>query len=347
MNLRQACIGTVLGCTIAACSSGSQGINVTAPLEVTAASGDPTPLKAGVDYTALADFSGYDNWVCDNASSYHPVTGALLAPRLVIIDNDGALHLDVTSNSIPHHHVGDFPNVGNPNRIDEVAVSYGTVRRVETEMPDRSSPRQAQIVGVSIGGIHFDPMTAEVYDNDRNSGWNYEALTVGAASNADLPGAHGYLGSDCNNAHVQPNGKYHYHGMPEELVSVLLIANGYSPDSPEMVLVGFAADGYPMYARYGYVDALDPSSGVVVMQGSYELKTGTRPSGPGGTYDGTFVQDWEYVEHSGDLDECNGRYGVTPEYPNGIFHYYVTDDYPFVQRCVWGEPTSDASHQGP
>lgn len=39
---------------------------------------------------------------------------------------------------------------------------------------------------------------------------------------------------------------------------------------------------------------------------------------------------------SGDLDECNGRVGVTPEFPGGIYHYYATDTYPYFQRCVTG-----------
>ena len=52
---------------------------------------------------------------------------------------------------------------------------------------------------------------------------------------------------------------------------------------------------------------------------------------------GTFAQDWEYVEGSGDLDECNGRFGVTPEFPDGIYHYYATDTYPYFQRCVTGD----------
>ena len=134
--------------------------------------------------------------------------------------------------------------------------------RVATEDPVKNSANSAQLVGISVGGILFDPMTAEVYNNDRNSGWNYEALTIGAASNASLAGAIGYLGTDCNNAHVQPNGKYHYHGMPEELVSNLLAATGASLDEPDMVLVGHAADGYPMYARYGYSDPMNPASGV-------------------------------------------------------------------------------------
>lgn len=56
------------------------------------------------------------------------------------------------------------------------------------------------------------------------------------------------------------------------------------------------------------------------------------------TLDGTFREDWEYVEGSGDLDLCNGRFGVTPEHPNSTYHYYITDDYPYIPRCVFGTP---------
>ena len=37
------------------------------------------------------------------------------------------------------------------------------------------------------------------------------------------------------------------------------------------------------------------------------------------------------------LDECNGRHGVTPEFPKSIYHYYATDSYPYLQRCVKGQ----------
>jgi hypothetical protein len=346
MTIRPLGLLALVGWTFAACG-GSNSV-AESPLDTgnasatgTAAS-DPTPLQSGVDYTALADFSGYDNWVCDNDTILDPANGTVLQPSVQINDNAGALRRSISGNSIPDHLVGDFPNLGNPNQIDEFNVNYDVAMRVETEQPDRSSANAAQLIAISVGGILLDPNTAEVYNNDRSSGWNYEALTIGAASNASLAGAIGYLGTDCNNAHVQPNGKYHYHGMPEELVSNLLAARGNSLDNPDMVMIGYAADGYPVYARYGYVDPSNPGSGVAPMRGSYELKSGTRPSGPGGTYDGTFNQDWEYVAGSGDLDECNGRYGVTPEYPNGVYHYFVTDDYPFIQRCVWGEPTDDA-----
>jgi hypothetical protein len=61
---------------------------------------------------------------------------------------------------------------------------------------------------------------------------------------------------------------------------------------------------------------------------------------------GTFLQDYEYVAGSGDLDECNGRTGVTPEFPKGIYHYMVTDTWPYVHRCVKGTATAGATGGG-
>jgi hypothetical protein len=81
------------------------------------------------------------------------------------------------------------------------------------------------------------------------------------------------------------------------------------------------------------------------MKGSYRVKT-TPDSGRPATSlfaMGHFQQDWEYVSGLGDLDECNGRTGVTPEFPSGIYHYYITKTYPFIQRCVKGSPASWAN----
>ena len=38
----------------------------------------------------------------------------------------------------------------------------------------------------------------------------------------------------------------------------------------------------------------------------------------------SFVEDFEYIEGYGDLDQHNGRFAVTPDYPNGIYAYYAT-----------------------
>jgi hypothetical protein len=140
------------------------------------------------------------------------------------------------------------------------------------------------------------------------------------------------FGDDENHGHVQPTGAYHYHGIPERYLENL--------DKGEaMTLVGWAVDGFPIYARYGYTDADDGSSDIKVMASSYVLKSTPDAGRPSvDIYGlGAFTQDWVYSGSSGDLDECNGRFGVTPEFPSGIYHYYLTDSYPFGQRCVKGE----------
>lgn len=53
-------------------------------------------------------------------------------------------------------------------------------------------------------------------------------------------------------------------------------------------------------------------------------------------HDGTFVQDWKYVEGSGDLDQCNGTM------VDGEYRYYATDTYPFFPRCFRGNVTEAA-----
>jgi hypothetical protein len=180
---------------------------------------------------------------------------------------------------------------------------------------------------VAINGVPIDPATAEFWRGDRRSGLNYDALS-GAID----------LGLDCNRGHVQPTGAYHYHGIPEDLVTV-------DPVAPGMVHVGWAADGYPLYARYGHAEASDPESPVRALQPSYRLKEGDRSDGPGGPYDGTFVSDWEYVDGLGDLDVCNGRVGHTPEHGT-TYHYVLTDTFPMVPRCTVAE-ADDSFAMGP
>ncbi len=106
-----------------------------------------------------------------------------------------------------------------------------------------------------------------------------------------------------------------------------------------MTLVGWAADGFPVYARYGYSVATDATSALKVIKSSYRIKSVPDAKRPAISLlpMGTFTQDFEYLAGLGDLDECNGRSGVTPEFPKGIYHYYATESYPYLQRCVKGQ----------
>ena len=136
------------------------------------------------------------------------------------------------------------------------------------------------------------------------------------------------FGADIHNAHVQPDGTYHYHGNPNAMFDD-------SPSGDGSPVIGFAADGFPIYGSYildeqtgNYRKAL---SGYTVKQGSRGERTDTNP---GGDYTGLYEEDWEWTD-SGDLDECNGM-----DY-KGEYGYYITDSYPYIINCLKGEP--DAS----
>ena len=55
------------------------------------------------------------------------------------------------------------------------------------------------------------------------------------------------------------------------------------------------------------------------------LTTGQYGPAIGGQYPlGAFIEDYEFVSDFGDLDVHNGRFCVTPDYPDGIYAYFVT-----------------------
>lgn len=222
----------------------------------------------------------------------------------VNISKDGQ-YIVIKSNGIPNHSVGSFPNSGNPHEIESQNNEY----RVTVNPSMNTSVTKLEIAfdfGVALNGVPFDPGAAEWYKGERNSKWQYEALS-GAVR----------LGVDENYAHVQATGAYHYHGLPTQLLTKL--GNIKGKMSPK---VGYAADGFSIYALYG-------KSGKE-MTSSYKLKKGMRAIG--GRYDGTFVADYEYVEGSGDLDICNGIM------LDGKYTYFLTKDFPVIPRCFRGTP---------
>ena len=235
----------------------------------------------------------------------------------------------LTGNGIPDHPVTDG-NFATPISTQSISTS---MRLQPTNTGSQTSG--AGNVGYVVNGVKLDPGTAgtcaatatgtgpgqgcvQIAGNDP---WRIEAL-----------GGAFTFGTDSSNAHVQPTGDYHYHGMPEGYITRL-------NKGQALTLVAWAKDGFPIYARYGYTNPNDATSAIKVLRGSFQKKATPDAGRPANTTIfpmGTFTQDYEYVAGSGDLDECNGRFGVTPEFPTGIYHYYITDTYPFIQRCVKG-----------
>ena len=243
----------------------------------------------------------------------------------------------ITANNIPAHNVGLFGNsfgALNPNSISAQNSTYDidltpSKANAKTQLLNNGP---AYSFGVLLNGVEVDPVAAEPWPhtkpvtNSHNWDWNLEATMVD-------------IGLDCNTAHVQPTGKYHYHGVPG------LYLESLSASTTEMLHVGWAADGFPIYYSYGYESASDNSSSVRSLSSSYQMISGERPgdgySAPCGQYSGVYSADYEYIDGLGDLDECNGREGVTPEFPDGTYYYVITNEYPGIPRCFVGTPSND------
>lgn len=113
----------------------------------------------------------------------------------------------------------------------------------------------------------------------------------------------------------------------DEISNREVITNEHSP------IIGWSYDGNPIYGPYGKV-----GNQIKKIDSSYETRIepnkALRPDFP----EGFFIQDYYYDRALGDLDEYNGRFCTTPEYPNGIYAYFATIDskvssspvYPYV-----------------
>jgi len=178
----------------------------------------------------------------------------------------------IEANGIPAHEFGPFPNAGNP-----FAVRPQRHRFVVSAAPvPLAVPIPIRFVefGVALNGVPFDP-AGPFWNGDNRSGWQFEVMSATARR---------HLGLDDNDAHTQPGGAYHYHGVPQGYLRERGI--GDEP-GPRMVHLGYAADGFPIYWRWGHAVADDPTSPLVELASGYRLKSGPRVGGPGGRHDGS------------------------------------------------------------
>ena len=129
-------------------------------------------------------------------------------------------------------------------------------------------------------------------------------------------------------------------------------------------ILGWVSDGHPIYGPYGFSDPVDPDSPVRLLSSGYLKRDGSNGStnltrtgrtslpdwanrlqgrsttlstnqyGPAvsTTYIlGHYLEDYAYKGDLGlsqgvnfDLDEYNGRFCVTPEFPEGVWAYFTT-----------------------
>lgn len=235
----------------------------------------------------------------------------------------------IVTNGIPNHKIGLFPiyetdcGNGRPTPIWEHSATYLMPASVGARSTTYTFLKIGEKLGVALNGVILDPLADEYWNSDVK--WRKNAL-LHPDMVTDL---------DCNMAHIQADSAYHYHALPTGLYELL---GGSYPWNNEKVLpvasktvqLGWAFDGTPLYGpvcyKTGIINWWKPKSGWV-------LKGGGRGAGtPGGTYNGDYDYDFEYLSTAGDLDEVNGHYGPTPEYPDGVYHQHITEEFPYIPR---------------
>lgn len=224
-----------------------------------------------------------------------------------------------TSNNIPNHTMGQGGAFATPVSAQNSTFRMTTTPATAAQTTDLSLAWNS---GVLLNGVRVDMWAAACFGvgdgkigcNNESQPWRYDPMSPKNS-----------FGTDNHNAHTQPDGSYHYHGNPKTLFDFSKVV-----ESP---VVGFAADGFPLFGSY----FKDSAGTVRKARSSYRLKSGSRPSGggsPGGVYDGTYRDDYEFVSGLGDLDSCNGMT------VNSIYGYYITDEFPYMTNCFRGTPDS-------
>jgi YHYH protein len=277
--------------------------------------------------------SGNASWAQDpailsswtrNTTNYTGYNGILADVQSV---RYSANYVYINSTGIPNYNIG--PWNGNPNVPSNQSYVFKFSRApVENTGAKTYTPLGA--IGSWKNGVPiYNPKDAVSYNNQNI--WHRNAVVVEGPS------------FDACKGHPAPGGRYHNHEDPVCLHD--FNSNEHSP------IIGYAFDGFPVYGPYGYSNP-NGSGTTTRMRTSYRLRNITqRTTLPDGTvlapnqfgppvsatYPlGYYLEDYEYVANLGDLDQYNGRVCVTPEYPSGIYAYFVTNDannlpeYPYI-----------------
>jgi hypothetical protein len=266
-----------------------------------------------------------------------------------------------------------LPNCGRPDSIKEqhhvfVMPAYPghpTYRLYHLDLMAHTEVPEFTPFGIAINGIPLDPEAAEWWKCNRTSGWQSNPI-INPDMDGDLDSNNGHIQppdtiyyksydnfyQTNDNNFLDNGGAYHYHALPNALYEKQGGTYPWNssplPKVAETILLGWAFDGAPIYgptcfiknAKKGSNNWWEPESNWEIKWRWRRLSTVPLTEVPSKLYYpfGSFVQDYKFVSktYNADfppLDECNGHFSPTPEYQDGIYHYHITMDFPYIPRC--------------
>ena len=227
-------------------------------------------------------------------------------------------------------------------------VGFGAIARATIDTDGENAGRVTSITIVNRGigyvqGTTLINLTS--VGQDASFAPSVFKWTYNLQATATLDAAKGGVFEGYNN---QYGGEYAHLSNPQRLRYILgdnlqeITAGNITEQDSQLThspIIGWAFDGNPIYGPYGYTDPTDQSSSITRLRTSYRLKTNLVYDGQSNPYPertagpllnaepaGNFVEDYEYVFNLGDLDQYNGRFCKTPDYPQGRYVYFVTID---------------------
>ncbi len=320
----------------------------------------PEPIQPTYDPSDMGQF-WLDVFRCQSGQNIPQVddltTTAVETHECSVSITMNATHITITTNGLPDH---DFESTlacsqGNDCTraqnyewiIPRSPVNDTTGGHDATDCPEANgdyecAPARGE-VAIAINGVPF-------YGPEDGPGGDAVASQHGAYEEDRQPIVLGVC-----HAHNGQGGTFHYHAdanclhwHPEEGEDMF----DYDTSTPAAVaqntangshssVIGVGMDGYPIYGLWGYDDQMN----IMEMKSSYQLKVGETG------YNG--IDDYEYVSGLGHLDVCNGHFGPTPEFPDGIYHYHSTMmngdgdmGFPYFLLCYHGETFLDEGGNG-
>ena len=119
-----------------------------------------------------------------------------------------------------------------------------------------------------------------------------------------------------------PNGRTLY-GVKD----LRLVGGVEQTNSSHSPIIGWSYDGHPIYGPYAYSSKTGGS--ITQMRSGYVLNLKSNRPPTSEFPPEFFVEDFLWLESTDDavLDENNGRFCVTPEYPDGVYAYFSTNEF--------------------
>ena len=263
-----------------------------------------------------------------------------------------ATHITIATNGLPDHdfestlactQANDCTRAQNYEwTIPRSPVNDTTGGHDSTNCPEANGDYECAAalgeVAIAINGVPF-------YGPEDGPGGDAVASQHGAYEEDRQPIELGVC-----HAHNGQGGTFHYHAdanclhwhpaegedMFDYDISTPAAVAQNTANGSHSAVIGVSMDGYPIYGLWGYDDQMN----VVEMKSSYKLKEGETG------YNG--IDDYVYVQGLGHLDVCNGHFGPTPEFPDGIYHYHSTMmngegamGFPYFLLCYHGETFLD------